>query len=110
MVLGFKFLVWLFTAGTDDAQILKKCQPVGYLESDDDESDYFADDEMSPCSSPSHNNMCDSENEDHSQKFMGMCSLCLVDLSFVFCNVCAVEFFGSVSSCEILMLRLLIFV
>jgi len=58
------------TSGTDDAQILKKCQPVGYLESDDDESDYFADDEMSPCSSPSHNNVCDSENEDHSQKFM----------------------------------------
>jgi len=87
VVLGFKFLVRLFTAGTDDAQILKKCQPAGYLESDDDERDYFADDEISPFSSPSHNNVCGSENEDHGQNLKGMCSLCLVDLSFLFCNV-----------------------
>ncbi|XP_020617935.1 uncharacterized protein LOC110055858 isoform X6 [Orbicella faveolata] len=69
------------TSGTDDAQILKKCQPVGYLESDDDESDYFADDEMSPCSSPSHNNVCDSENEDHSQTFMKTAN-CEADIPF----------------------------
>lgn len=63
--------MWFFT-GTDDAQILKECQSAGYPESEDDESDYFADDEISPCSSPSHNNVCDSENEDHSQNSKSM--------------------------------------
>ena len=57
----------IFSARTDAAQILKKCQPPSYPESDDDESDYFADDEISPSSSPCCNNASDSENEDHSQ-------------------------------------------
>ena len=71
----------MFSAGTDDAQIFKKCHPPGYPESDDDdESDYFADDEILPWSSPSHNNVCDSENEDHSQNLKSMCSICLVNL------------------------------
>jgi len=77
----------LFTAGTDDAQILKKCQPAGYPESDDDKTDYFADDEISPYSSPCHNNVCDSENDNHNQNLKSMCSLWVVDLSFVLCNV-----------------------
>ena len=87
-VLDFKFLVWLFTAGGDAAQILEKCQPPGFPESDDDESDYFADDEISLCLSPCHNNASDSENEDHSQISKSMCSICLVIfLHFVLCNV-----------------------
>jgi len=69
--------VRFFTADTDEAQTLKKCQPAGHPESDDDESNYFADDEISPCSSP-HNSVCDSENEDHRQNSKSMCSLCLV--------------------------------
>ena len=77
----------LLTAGTDDAQILKKCQSPSYPESDDDESDYFADDEISPWSSPSHNNVFDSENEDHNQNSKSMCRICLVNLHFVVCNV-----------------------
>lgn len=64
----------LFTAGTDKAQILKKCQPLGYPESDDDERDYFADDETSPSSSPCHN-VFDSENEAQSQNSKGMCNI-----------------------------------
>ena len=65
----------MFTAGTDKAQILKKCQPVGYPESDDDKSDYFADDEISPSSSPCHSNVIDSENEAQSQNSKGMCDI-----------------------------------
>ena len=65
----------LFTAGADDAQILKKCQPPGYSESDDDESNYFADDEISPGSSSCQNNVCDSENEAQSRNSMSMCNI-----------------------------------
>lgn len=78
----------MFTADADDVQILKKCRPPGYPESDDDdESDYFADDEISPCSSPSLNKVSDSEHEDHSQNTKSMCRICSVDLRFVLCNV-----------------------
>ena len=81
--------MWLFTAGTDEAPILKKCQAPGYPESDDDKSNYSADDEMSPSSSPCHNNMFDSETEAQSQNSKGMCNiiLCLVDLHFLVNNV-----------------------
>ena len=80
----------MFTAGTDEAQILKKCQAPGYPESDDDESDYFADDELSPSLSPCHNDVFDSEKEAQSQNSKGMCNLilCLVHLHSMVCNVC----------------------
>ena len=80
----------MFTVGTDEAQILKKFQATGYPESDDDKSDYFADDEISPSSSPCHNNVFDSENEAQSQTSKGMCNIiliCLVDLHFLVNNV-----------------------
>ncbi|KAJ7331222.1 hypothetical protein OS493_020004 [Desmophyllum pertusum] len=54
-------------AGTDDKQVLKDWKPTSCPESDDNESDYFADDETSSCSSPSHREMFDSEPEDCSQ-------------------------------------------
>ena len=76
----------MFTVGTDEAQILKKFQATGYPESDDDKSDYFADDEISLCSSPCCNNASDSENEDHSQISKSMCSICLVNF-FALCVV-----------------------
>ena len=65
----------MFTAGIDEAEILKKCEPPDYPENDDDddESDYFADDEISSSSSPRHRNVFDSENEAQSSK--GMCSI-----------------------------------
>ena len=63
-------LVWLATAGTDDAQMLKNCQPC--LQSDHDGSDYLADDEMSACSSPSHSELSDTEHEGNSQDTVGM--------------------------------------
>ena len=80
----------MFTAGTDEAPILKKCQAPGYPESDDDKSNYFADDEMSPNSSPCHNNVFDSENEAKNQNSKGTCNiilLCFVDLHFLVNNV-----------------------
>ena len=40
----------LVTAGTDESQAL---EPNSFLESDDDQSSYFADDETSICQSPS---------------------------------------------------------
>lgn len=64
----------LFTAGTEEAQILRQCQPPGYPGSDDDdERDYFADDEISPSSSLCHSNVFDSGNEAQSQNSKGMC-------------------------------------
>ena len=65
----------MITAGTDEPQILKECQPPGYPESDDDESDYFADDEISLCSSSWHDIVFDSENEAQSQNSKGVCNV-----------------------------------
>ena len=65
------FLMWLATAGTDDAQMLKNCQPPSPI-SDYDSSDYLADDELSACSSPSHSELSDTEHEDHSQDTISM--------------------------------------
>ena len=62
---------WLATAGTDDAQMLKNCQPPSPI-SDYDGSDYLADDELSACSSPSHSELSDTEHEDHSQDTISM--------------------------------------
>ena len=64
--------MWLVTAGTDDAQALKDWKPTSCPESDDNESDYFADDETSSCSSPSHSEVSDSEPEDYSQNSKGI--------------------------------------
>ena len=63
--------MWLATAGTDDAQMLKNCQPSSPI-SDYDSSDYLADDELSACSSPSHSELSDTEHEDHSQDTISM--------------------------------------
>ena len=64
----------MFTAGIDEAEILKKCEPPDYPENDDDddESDYFADDEASPSLSPCHSKVFDSENEAQNQNSKGM--------------------------------------
>lgn len=54
----------MVTAGTEDAQTLKNWQSPSCPDSDDNESDYFADDETSVCSSPSHSEVSDTEPED----------------------------------------------
>lgn len=60
----------MFTAGTEDTQMMMNWQPSCCPESDN-ESDYFADDEISVCSSPSYSEMSDSEPEDEVQNTQG---------------------------------------
>lgn len=90
-------MVWLFTPGTDEAQILKKCQALGYPESDDDKSDYFADDEISPSSSPCHNNVFDSENEARIQNSKGMCNIIMFGWFALFGEQCLMLSFLALS-------------
>lgn len=75
------------TAGTDDAQMVKNCQPSS-LQSDHDGSDYLADDEMSACSSPSHSELSDTEHEDHNQDTISMFGIII----WLTCNLCHIIF------------------
>lgn len=56
-------MLWLVAPGYDDAQMLKTWGSTSCPESDDNDSNYFADDETSSCSSPSrYIEVSDSEN------------------------------------------------
>lgn len=112
--------MWLATAGTDDAQMLKNCQPQS-PESDYNGSDYLADDEMSACSSPSHSEVSDTEHEDHNQNTISMCRiygwfvLCHIIFSSALCHFWQTlprhqtTVTAIIVSCEIVKCLLLIF-
>ena len=63
--------MWLATAGTGDAQMLKSYQCPS-PKSDYDGSDYVADDELSACSSPSYSELSDTKRKEHSQDSISM--------------------------------------